>query len=538
MTFAYTVTVNDPAHIADDNLLKANIEAALSDWSRYIVGSGVLEFVVEIKNTTRASGGSATTVFVGTDGNRNIFEDGTASELNSGLDPNGTGYDGTITIDPTYLKTLYLYSDPYHPSGLPSNFSDGLSVLQHEIGHALGIQGWRDPNTGTLPATYESPWDKLVSVHSDGTAWFVGNYARETYGGDVPVTTLQNGEQYMHLGNAANQPIVGQDLMNGVSFAFGTTYQISILDRAIMRDLGLTVVGPEDVNIGSHGTSWPVAGIGDFNGDHDSDVLWRNPSTGQVDQWQIKNGHWSQSIDLGATKPANWQLAGTGDFDGNGTADVLWRDISNSKVDEWHMKDGNWAKSIDLGTTKGADWTLAGVGDFNGDGTSDVLWRKVDTAQVDEWQMKSGNWSKSIDLGATKGADWTIAGLGDFNGDGNSDVLWRNVKTSQVDEWQMRNGTWSNSIDLGATKGSDWQIGAIGDFNKDGSADLIWLNNSTGQSEHWIMANGNWSATVDDGFQNTSWKPVGGGDFNHDNASDTLWLDSSTGQVHEQLWMV
>jgi hypothetical protein len=289
-------------------------------------------------------------------------------------------------------------------------------------------------------------------------------------------------------------------------------------------------------DVGSHGAAWPISGVGDFNGDGTSDVLWRNPSTGQVDQWQMQGGRWSKSIDLGATKPANWQLAGVGDFDGDGTSDVVWRDISNSQVDQWHMKNGNWAGSIDLGKTKGADWTLAGVGDFNGDGTSDILWRKIDTSQVDQWEMKNGNWSKSMDLGATKGSDWTLAGVGDFNGDGTSDVLWRNVKTSQVDQWEMKNGNWSKSIDLGATKGSDWQVAGIGDFNGDHTSDIMWFNKQTGQTEHWVMSGGNWAGSVNDGTQDKKLQPAGVGDFNHDGKADALWLDAAAAHVYE--WML
>jgi uncharacterized protein YkwD len=303
----------------------------------------------------------------------------------------------------------------------------------------------------------------------------------------------------------------------------------SLPDRAVPRG---------SVDLGTRGTSWPLAGVGDFNGDHDSDILWRSPSTGQVDQWQMKNGGWGRSVDLGATKPANWQLAGTGDFDGDGTADVLWRDVSTSKVDQWHMKNGNWAGSIDLGATKGADWTLAGVGDFNADGTVDVLWRKTDTSQVDQWQMKDGYWSHSIDLGATKGVNWALAGVGDFNGDGTTDVLWRNTKTSQVDEWQMKNGNWSASLDLGATKGADWQVAGIGDFNHDGTDDVLWFNTKSGQEEYWSMKGGNWGGSVDLGTISPALEPSGIGDFNHDGASDALWLDAAAGHVYEQLWMV
>ncbi len=86
----------------------------------------------------------------------------------------------------------------------------------------------------------------------------------------------------------------------------------------------------------------------------------------------MKSGNWSKSIDLGATKGSDWSLAGVGDFNGDGTSDVLWRNINTSQVDQWQMKSGNWSKSIDLGATKGADWQVAGIGDFDEDGTSDI----------------------------------------------------------------------------------------------------------------------------------------------------------------------
>ncbi len=31
--------------------------------------------------------------------------------------------------------------------------------------------------------------------------------------------------------------------------------------------------------------SWSIAGIGDLNGDHNSDILWRDTNTGQLSEW-------------------------------------------------------------------------------------------------------------------------------------------------------------------------------------------------------------------------------------------------------------
>jgi hypothetical protein len=73
----------------------------------------------------------------------------------------------------------------------------------------------------------------------------------------------------------------------------------------------------------SHPGGFSVVGVGDFNGDGTSDILWQNTSTGQVDEWTMKNGQWAGSTNLGI-HPGGFSLVGTGDFTGNGTSDVLW----------------------------------------------------------------------------------------------------------------------------------------------------------------------------------------------------------------------
>ena len=72
---------------------------------------------------------------------------------------------------------------------------------------------------------------------------------------------------------------------------------------------------------------YPVVGVGDFTGTGTSDILWYDASTGDTDEWLIKNGQWAGSIDLG-THPGNFQIAGVGDFDGDGTKDILWHSPS------------------------------------------------------------------------------------------------------------------------------------------------------------------------------------------------------------------
>ena len=65
--------------------------------------------------------------------------------------------------------------------------------------------------------------------------------------------------------------------------------------------------------------------------------------------------------------------AGIGDFDHNGSSDVLWFNQSTGNTEIWKLVNGQWAEIVDLGNHP-AGYTVAGVGDFNADGTDDVFW--------------------------------------------------------------------------------------------------------------------------------------------------------------------
>jgi len=295
-------------------------------------------------------------------------------------------------------------------------------------------------------------------------------------------------------------------------------------------DPGSTVVWAGTIDLGTHGGNYQIAGTGDFDGNGTTDVIWRNPTTGQIDEWHMVNGNWGGSIDLGTHGP-DYQVAGVGDFNHNGTSDILWRNASTGQVDLWLMVGGNWSSSVNLGS-HGTSFQVAGVGDFNGDGTADILWRNASTGQVDLWLMNNGNWSSSVDLGS-HGTDYQVAGIGDFNGDGTSDILWRNSATGQVDEWKMQSGNWAGSVDLG-NHGTAWQVGGVADLNGNGTSDILWRNPTTAEVDGWVMSNGNWAgSTLYSTAPDAGWVVSGTGDFNGDGVGDVLWRNPTTGQVNE-----
>ena len=85
---------------------------------------------------------------------------------------------------------------------------------------------------------------------------------------------------------------------------------------------------------GSHPAGYHVAAVGDFAHDGTSDVLWYNPSTGDVDLWKIIDGHWAGSDTIGL-HPGGWAPAGAGDFNHDGIADVLWGNAAGNRLETW-----------------------------------------------------------------------------------------------------------------------------------------------------------------------------------------------------------
>src|SRR5262249_18459164 len=72
----------------------------------------------------------------------------------------------------------------------------------------------------------------------------------------------------------------------------------------------------------------------DFNADGNSDILWRNATTGQALIWLLNGA----SV-IGGGSPGSaagpWAIVGQRDFNGDGFADILWRNGTTGQVLVW-----------------------------------------------------------------------------------------------------------------------------------------------------------------------------------------------------------
>lgn len=220
--------------------LRSNIRSALGLWTRHLAGSAALEIEVVLTDMpSRAGGHSLTSGFLRDEGPLQVYEQGVAYEIRTGIDPNGNEADLRILIDRAYLREeLWFDPEPARRSmPIPAVRTDAVSVFAHEVGHAVAFNGWWNEPEDRWHRDYGSTWD--LNTYSDGSLlYFTGARSMSLYGGPVPVTAGNN----WHIGNSVGAGTdLLDDLMNGVAFKRGTRYDVSALDLEMLADMGVAL---------------------------------------------------------------------------------------------------------------------------------------------------------------------------------------------------------------------------------------------------------------------------------------------------------
>lgn len=181
---------------------------------------------------------------------------------------------------------------------------------------------------------------------------------------------------------------------------------------------------------------WEISAIGD---DRSTGIFLRNRVTGgnAIAAFDIYDFS-PADMDVYRTNPvANlaWKVVGIGDFDGDGISDLLWRNATTGQNTIW--RSASYATRLGVVRVANLDWKVVAVGDFNGDHRADILWRNTRTGVNVIW--KSGNHLTPQYVASVTDQKWQVAAIGDFDGDGKWDLVWRNSATGANRLWKSAN---------------------------------------------------------------------------------------------------
>ena len=167
-------------------------------------------------------------------------------------------------------------------------------------------------------------------------------------------------------------------------------------------------------------TNWRIDGTGDFNGDGQTDILWRYYGTGDyqglVDIWYMNGAEFLGENVFGQVLDTAWRIGGTGDFNGDGQTDILWRYYGTGAyqglVDIWYLNGSEFLGENVFTQVTDTAWEIAGTGDFNGDGQTDILWRYHGTGAYqglnDIWYMNGATFVGEAVFSAVPDTNWRI----------------------------------------------------------------------------------------------------------------------------------
>ncbi|MCW3100866.1 MAG: (Myosin heavy-chain) kinase [Chthonomonadaceae bacterium] len=213
----------------------------------------------------------------------------------------------------------------------------------------------------------------------------------------------------------------------------------------------------------SHNPSvnYALVGVGDFAGDGTTALVLQNRSDDTIAFWYT--GGVNNTVITGGdyVRPnpfPGWKVVGVGDFNGDGESDLVFQNRTTHQVVIWFMDGPVYQGGASLPYYPPAGWQVVGTGDFNGDGKSDLVFQNQTTGRIVVWYMDGITYIGGSVLSAVPGPGWKVVGVGDYNQDGSPDLLFQNRTTNQAAVWYLQGSTLQGSANLSPFPPTGWSI--------------------------------------------------------------------------------
>ena len=237
------------------------------------------------------------------------------------LGPGGP-YDGIITLNPAHPLQ---FTRP-----VAAGNYDAQMFTEHEIDEVLG-----------LGSHLNSPRPDLLEPQ-DLFSWASLN-ARNTGASGQRFFSIDQG---FHLLAKFNQNPDGDfGDWDSDGFCPATRLYVQNAFNCAGQSTDISATSPEGISldvIGYDLVSAPVA---------NADIIWQNTSTGQRVIWLMNGITFQSFVNLG-TVGTSWSIAGSGDFNGDGKADILWQNSFTGQRVIWFMNGTAFQSFVSFGNYK------------------------------------------------------------------------------------------------------------------------------------------------------------------------------------------
>jgi hypothetical protein len=227
---------------------------------------------------------------------------------------------------------------------------------------------------------------------------------------------------------------------------------------------------------------WGIV-VGDFNNDHQLDIVVANTGTNNIGVLLgYGNGSFAAIVTYSIEGNSTPVAVAVGDFNNDGQLDIA---VANSGADNVGvlLGYGNGTFSVVNLYATGQDstpWSII-VADINNDGRMDIVVANYGTDSIGvllEYSDGTFQRQASFPTGYDSKPYWIT--LGDFNGDNRSDIASANLNNNNVGILLgYGNGTFASIITYSTGAGSVPRCISVGDFNNDNVLDIAVANSGT-----------------------------------------------------------